>query len=97
MIDPITASPDIWDKIFNLGGIGILAGGTIWLLNKTWKDHVEVIKAYHEQERGRVDMLVGVVRENSSNTAKNNTLLDALHRRLDRLDREEFERSQGEK
>ncbi len=87
-----TGIPAIWQYLANLGGIGILAAGTIWLLNKTWKDHVEVVKGYHEQERGRSDMLVGIVKENTTNTAKNNVLIDALHRRLDR---EEYESKTG--
>lgn len=84
--------PDFWHNIANLGGIGILAAGTIWLLNKTWKDHSIVIREYHEMERGRTDMLVKVVMDNTSATTKNNTVLDALHRRLDK---EEYEKTQN--
>lgn len=84
--------PEFWQFLMTMGVGGILAGFAIWMLNKTWKDHTEVIKGYHEVEKGRTEMLVTVVKENSSNTAQNNVMLGALHRRLDR---DEYEKQQG--
>lgn len=86
--------PDFWQYLSTMGIGGVLAGFAMWMLNKAWKDHTEVIKGYHEGEKGRTDMLVNVVKENTNNTAQNNVLLNALHRRLDR---EEYERNQGAK
>lgn len=90
MADPVTAVPDFWQYFSTMGVGGALAGFAMWMLNKAWKDHAETLKDFHEAEKGRTDMLVGVVKENTNNTAQNNTLLSALHRRLDR---EEYERS----
>ncbi len=81
MLDP---SAGVFDQLPGLGIGGILAGFLIWLLNKTWRDHTEVIKGFHEIEKGRTDMLVSIAREISSNITKNTVVTESLHRRLDR-------------
>lgn len=83
-MDPTQPIPDFWQFIASMGVGGVLAAYIFYVSNKNQKEHVETVKGWTEIERGRTDMLVGVVKENTSNTAKNNTLLDALHRRLDR-------------
>lgn len=81
-----TNVPDFWQYFSTMGIGGVLAGFAMWMLNKAWKDHANIIMDYHEKEKGRTDMLIQVVKENSTNTTKNNVLLDALHRRLDKDD-----------
>ena len=74
-----------------LGIGGILALFIYMQARKDSEAHTEVVKGYHESERGRTDMLVRVVTENTTATTKNNVVLDALHRRLDRDEYEKLE------
>lgn len=76
--------PDFYQQLSAMGIGGLLAAFAIWLLNKTWKDHTETIKGFHEIERGRTDMLVTCMSENSKQTAVNTSVLQALHKRLDK-------------
>ena len=75
-----------------LGIGGILALFIYMQARKDSESHTEVVKGYHEVERGRTDMLIRVVNENTSATTKNNVVLDALHRRLDR---DEYDKMMG--
>ena len=54
-------------------------------LARTFGDRIEALL---NVERGRTEMLVKLVTDNTIQTATNNTLVSALHRRLDK---EEFE------
>lgn len=76
--------PDFWQFLASMGVGGILAGYAFYINNKIQKEHTDVIKNYHELERGRTDMMIGIVKENTVASTKNNVVLDALHRRLDR-------------
>jgi len=86
--------PDV-SQLTGLGVGGAIALFVVWLLNKAWKEHAQTrvedskiysdkLLAFHELEKGRTDMLVGVIKEVSINITKNNILTDAVHRRLDR-------------
>ena len=88
-------APGVLEQLPALGIGGIIGVFAIWLLNKAWRDHTEnttkmakehadTIKGFHDIERGRTEMLVGVIKENTNQTVKNTTVLDSLHRRLDR-------------
>lgn len=79
-----TDIPSFYQYLSTMGIGGILAGFAIWMLNKTWKDHTQVIIGFHEIEKGRAEMLVKVVMDNTTATTRNNVVLDALHRRLDK-------------
>ena len=68
----------------SMGVGGILAGFIFVVHNRTLKDHTEVIKGYHEIEKGRTDMIIGVVKEVSINIMKNTVVTDSLSRKLDR-------------
>lgn len=76
--------PEFFQFLASMGVGGILAGFMFHVHNKTLKDHAEVLKGYHEVEKGRTDLLMMIVKDNTNATAKNNTLIDALHRRLDK-------------
>lgn len=87
-------APDL-SQLTGLGVGGLIAVFVVWLLNKAWKEHaqtrVDDAKAYseklltfHELEKGRTDMLVGVVKEVSVNITRNTVMTEAVHRRLDR-------------
>lgn len=83
-MDPSVAVPDFWQFIASMGVGGVLAAYAFYINNKNQKDHVETIKGWNETEKGRTNMLVDVVKDVSVNISKNNTLLDSLHRRLDK-------------
>ena len=75
-----------------LPGLGIGGVLALFIYLQSRKDseaHTTVIREYHENERGRTELLVNVVKDNTVATTKNNVVLDALHRRLDR---EEYEK-----
>lgn len=76
--------PEFYQFLASMGVGGILAGFTIWMLNKSWKEHADILRNMHELEHGRVDMLVTVIKEVSSNIMKNTVVTESLHRRLDR-------------
>lgn len=76
--------PEFYKSLATMGVGGVLAGFAMWMLNKAWKDHAEYIKSIHEQEKGRTEMLVGVIKDNTNQTATNTSVLNALHRRLDK-------------
>ncbi len=86
--------PDI-NQLTGLGVGGVIAVFVVWLLNKSWKEHAQTriddakaysdkLLAFHELEKGRTDMLVGVIREVSVNITKNTVMTEAVHRRLDK-------------
>ena len=81
-MDPIT--PEFWQNLGSMGIGGILAAFAIWLLNKAWKEHAETIKGFHDNERGRTEMLADCVKETGVQTAVNTEVLRALHKRLDK-------------
>jgi len=89
---PDVAVPDFWQFLASMGVGGILAAYAFYINNKNQKDHTEVIQGYHKVETGRTEMLLTVVKDNTVATTKNNVVLDALHRRLDR---EELDRKNG--
>jgi hypothetical protein len=88
----IPIAPDFWQFLASMGVGGVLAAYAFYINNKNQTEHTEVIKGYHEVEQGRTEMLVGIIKENTVCTSTNNSLLDALHRRLDR---DEYERKNG--
>lgn len=67
-----------------LGVGGVLAGIMFFFYRKD-------VKMYTDLWKGQTDILVKMVQGNTSATVKNNVVLDALHRRLDK---EEWEKSQ---
>ena len=89
-----TTIPDFWQFIASMGVGGVLAAYAFYISNKNQKDHTEVVKGYHELERGRTDMLVKTITDVSSNITKNTVVTEALHRRLDR---DEYDRQNGVK
>ena len=60
-----------------LGVGGVLAGFIFHFYRKD-------VRAYTEQWRGQSELLVTVVKENTSSNTKLVTVIDALHRRLDK-------------
>jgi len=69
-----------------LPGLGI--GGILALFiyiqsRKDSESHTEVVKGYHEQEKGRTEMLVQVVKENTVAITKNTSVVESFHTRLD--------------
>lgn len=76
--------PEYWQFLGTMGVGGILGGFAIWMLNKAWKEHAETIKGFHDNERGRTEMLMDVVTKNTIQTTTNTEVLKSLHRRLDK-------------
>lgn len=76
--------PEFYQYLTTMGIGGVLAGFAIWMLNKAWKDHSEVIRGFHELEKGRADTMLNVVSANTTQTAVNTEVLKSLHKRLDR-------------
>lgn len=76
--------PDFYKSLLQSGAVGIIAAFAIWLLNKAWKEHAEERKQHLENEKGRTEMLVGVIKDNTHQTTINTTVLNSLHRRLDK-------------
>ena len=77
-------SSELIQMLPSLGVGGILGGLAIWLLNKSWKEHADTIKGFHEIERGRTEMLVGVIQRVESSITKNTVVTESLHKRLDK-------------
>lgn len=75
--------PEFTQFLMSMGVGGILAAFVIRMLNQNQKEHQEYIKGQVDLERGRANMLVDVVKDNTAQTIKNTTVLDSLHRRLD--------------
>lgn len=95
--------PETIKYFSNLGAVGILALVFYYQNNKNAKDYAErvseqakeftaKVEALLNVEKGRTEMLVTLVKENTSQTATNTAVVSALHRRLDR---EEIEKSQN--
>ena len=76
--------PQFLQFLASMGVGGVLAGFIFSVHNRTLKEHAEVIKGYHEIEKGRTDMLVAVIRQISENIVKNTVVTESLHRRLDK-------------
>ena len=85
----------LFKDIANLGAVGILAAMFYYQNSKNSleyarraedkaKEFADRIEAVLNIERGRTEMLVRLVTDNTTQTATNNTLVQALHRRLDR-------------
>jgi len=94
-----TEVPNFYQYLSTMGIGGILAGFAIWMLNKAWKDHADYVKGHvelertrNEVEKDRTNLLINTINENTKQTTVNTTVLGSLHRRLDR---EEYEKSQG--
>ena len=79
----------------NLGAVGILALVFYYQNNKNAKDYAERaeklaldmsnrLEALLNVERGRTEMLVSLVKDNTNQTTSNTEVLRALHRRLDK-------------
>jgi len=75
-------TPEFYQFLASMGVGGVLAGFAIWMLNKAWKDHseviksmsaqhAEVIKGYHEIEKGRADMMLSALIGNTTQTVSN--------------------------
>ncbi len=79
-----STSPEFLRTLGSMGIGGLIAVFAIWLLNKAWKEHADTIKGFHEIEKGRTEMLVNVIKDNSVATNVNTTVLNSLHRRLDK-------------
>lgn len=66
-----------------LGVGGILAAIFYYQARKDAQNFQERLMALHEIERGRTEMLVGIVKENTFSTTINTEVLRSLHKRLD--------------
>lgn len=97
-------SPEVLNVLSGLGVGGILAVVFYQLNNKNARDYADKsaaqakefadrIEALLNVERGRTEMLVKLVTDNTSQTATNTAVVQALHRRLDR---EELENGHGD-
>lgn len=91
--------PELTKYFVNLGAMGILAAMFYYQNNKNAKDYsdraeqmakgfADRIEAILNVERGRTEMLVKLVTDNTAQTATNTEVVKALHRRLDK---EEYE------
>lgn len=76
-------NPDFYQFLASMGVGGILAGFTIWLLNKTQKENADTLKNLYELEKGRADILINVIKEVASNITANTIVTQSLHKRLD--------------
>ena len=76
--------PEFFQFLASMGIGGVLAGFMFYVHNKTLKDHSDVLKGYHEIEKGRTEMVLGVIIENTKQTAANTEVLKSLHKRLDK-------------
>lgn len=96
-------SPEVLNVLSGLGVGGVLAALFYYQNNKNAKDYAdrisELSKGYTERieallniERGRTEMLVKLVTDNTAQTATNTAVVQALHRRLDK---EEVNKSKG--
>lgn len=94
--------PEFLKTLPALGVGGVLAAIFYWQNNKNAKEYADKatelsalfatrIEALLNLERGRTEMLVQLVKENTIQTATNSTLVGALHRRLDTEEREKRE------
>ena len=75
--------PEFFQFLASMGVGGILAGFMFIVHNRTLKEHAEIIKGYHEIEKGRVEMLLEVIIENTKQPVANIGVLKSLHKRLD--------------
>lgn len=98
-------NPDFVNVLSGLGVGGVLAALFYHQNNKNAKDYadrtLELTKSFSDRieallnvERGRTEMLVSLVRDNTSQTATNTAVVQALHRRLDKEVLEQQERNQ---
>lgn len=76
--------PDFWQFIASMGVGGVLAAYAFYINNRNQNVYNESIKKCYDDEKGRTDLLVRTIQDNTTATTKNNVLMDALHRRLDR-------------
>lgn len=83
----------------NLGAMGILALVFYYQNNKNAQDYAnkaaenakvfaDRVEALLNIERGRTEMLVKLVTDNTAQTTANTVVVNALHRRLDKEDAE---------
>ena len=100
--------PEFLKTLPALGVGGILAAIFYWQNNKNAKEYADRatemsalfasrIEALLNLEKGRTEMLVTLVKENTMQTSTNTTLVAALHRRLDTEEREKREANGGHK
>lgn len=100
--------PDFLNVLGGLGVGGILAALFYSMNNKNALDYArrieELTKSYSDRveamlnvEKGRTEMLVALVKDNTSQTTANTEVVRALHRRLDKeeVDRAERESKNG--
>lgn len=94
--------PEFAKYFINLGAVGILAFLMYHQNNKNAQEYAkrtdELAKQFGDRieallnvERGRTEMLVKLVTDNTSQTTANTVVVNALHRRLDK---EENQRGQ---
>lgn len=74
--------------ISTLGIGGILAVIFYYQARKDSQDYANTIKTLMENEKGRTELLMNCIKENSINTNTNTTILQSLHRRLDKDERD---------
>lgn len=100
--------PDFLNVLSGLGVGGILAALFYYQNNKNALDYAkrtdELSRMYLDKiesmcniEKGRTEMLVTLVRDNTSQTTSNTEVLRALHRRIDKEEMERIERNEKEK
>lgn len=86
---------EFFKYLANLGGVGILAAVFYYQNNKNAKDYAaevakqskefaDRIEALLNVEKGRTEMLVSLVKDNTAQTVSNTEVLRALHKRLDK-------------
>jgi len=81
------APTEIMKWFATLGVGGVLAGIMFFFYRKD-------MQTFTDQWKGQSDLLIKVVQDNTSATTKNNVVLDALHRRLDR---DEWDKALGDR
>lgn len=74
---------EILQTISGLGVGGILAAVFYNQNVKISQNYADQLKSLLEQERGRTDMLVGVIKEVTKALADNTAMTRAFHQRLD--------------
>lgn len=74
--------------ISTLGIGGVLAVIFYYQARKDSQDYANSIKILMDSEKGRNEMLVVLIKDNTSQTTANTEVVRALHRRLDKDERD---------
>lgn len=86
---------EFFKQLANFGAVGLLAAFMYMQNNKNNDKHAEEIRGiteeftnklqeYYELEKGRTQMILGVVVENTKQTTTNTEVLKSMHKRLDK-------------